>query len=78
MHLYYLFILCIYFFNPYLKICLLILEREKYQCKRNISLLPALHALTGNKSRNLLVYGMTLQPTEPPSQCHSCVILRIL
>ncbi|XP_036886129.1 DNA primase small subunit isoform X2 [Sturnira hondurensis] len=27
-------------------------------------------ALTGNGTRNLLVYGMTLQPTEPPDQGH--------
>ena len=38
-------------------------ERE-----RNINWLPPVHTLTRDWTHNLLVYGTTLQPTEPPGQ----------
>ena len=40
-------------------------EREKHQCERNVHQLPPVHALTRDQTCNLLVYGTTLQPTEP-------------
>ena len=78
------FTLCVcIFYNPHLRICLLILERgnerEKHKCERKTKhWWPPIHAptgikpatwvcvLTGNRTHNPLVYGMTLQPTEPP------------
>ena len=44
-------------------------QREKHQCEREAltSCLPYC-AVTGNRTRNLLVYGMTLQPNEPLGQ----------
>ena len=38
-------------------------ERE-----RNINWLLPVHAPTGDRTCNLLVYGTPLQPTEPPGQ----------
>ena len=55
-------------------------ERETLMCDRTpVSCLPYMPwleiepttqvcALTGNQTCNLLVYGMTLQPAEPPGQ----------
>ena len=40
---------------------------------RNIGQLPPIRTLPGNWTHNLLVYGMALQPTEPPSQGHNPV-----
>ena len=36
--------------------------------ERNIDGLPPVCALTGDQTRNLLVYRMMPQPTEPPGQ----------
>ena len=44
-------------------------ERNKHQMwERNIDRFPPIYALTRDWTLNLLVYGMMLQPTEPPSQ----------
>ena len=44
-------------------------EREERNIDvRNISQLPPIRAPTGNRTHDLWVYGMMLQPTEPPSQ----------
>ena len=58
------------FFNPHLRICLLIF-REKDR-ERNLNWLPPTCTPTGDQTCNLLVYGTTLQPTEPPGQ--GCVV----
>lgn len=43
----------------------LILEKgEKHQCEQNIDWLPPVHAQTGTRICNLLVYRMTLQPSH--------------
>ena len=49
-------------------------ERERNVDMRDISRLALLRALTGDQTHNLLVYGMMLQPTEPPSQNSSLEI----
>ena len=73
-----------FFFNSHLRMCLLILERErKGERERDINQLPPICAPTGDRTCNLstcpdqgynpqpLVCGLTLQPTEPPGQgCH--------
>ena len=56
-------------------------EREKHRYERDISVASCMLtdqgsnfqprcicALTGDQTHNLLVYGMTLQPTESPAQ----------
>ena len=41
-------------------------EREKHQCERETLILVC--TMTGAQTHNLLVYGMRLQPNEPPGQ----------
>ena len=55
-----------FFFNPHSK--LLLLEREGGREGEKPDWLPPVHALTGDRTCILLVYGMMLQPTKPPSQ----------
>ena len=63
-------------FNSHPRVCLLILEREEgvgvdlggVGGEREINWLPPIHVLTKDGTHNLLVYGMMLQPTEPPGQ----------
>ena len=67
-----------YFFNPHLRIWLSILEKEGREnetsvWERNIDWLPPVHASTGDWTHNLLVYQMTFQPTDPPSQV--CIVI---
>ena len=62
------------FLNPFLRTCLLMLERERgretLMWERNIDWLPSIYALTGNQTCNLLVcaHRMMLPPAEPPGE----------
>ena len=47
-------------------------EGETLMWERNIDRLSSVHALTGARTRNLLMYGMMLQPAEPPGQGNTC------
>lgn len=47
---------------------MLILEERKGEIERNIEWLPPVRSLTGNQTHKFLVYGMMLQPSEPPGQ----------
>ena len=61
-------------FYPHPRILLLILERKEgterktAMSERNIDQLPLSWAPTRDQTYNLVVYGTTLQPTEPPGQ----------
>ena len=43
-------------------------EQEREGERENIDQLTPVHALTGDRTHRLLVYGMMLQPTDPPGQ----------
>ena len=43
-------------------------EERELMWERTIGRFPPTRALTGNQTHNLLVYGMTFQPTEPSGQ----------
>ena len=45
-------------------------EGETSMCERNIYHLPPICSLAGDQTHNILVYGMTLQPTEHPARVH--------
>ena len=47
-------------------------ERETLMWERNIDLSPPVLALTEDWTPNIAMYGLTLQPTEPPRQ--SCLL----
>ena len=43
-------------------------KREKHNVREKHPMLPPVHTPARDRTHNLLVYGTTLQPTEPPSQ----------